>query len=1650
MKRIFLSFLILCSALSGFAQVGNEWIQFGQEYYKIPVAKDGIYKIPSSDLMAKGLPSSIDPKKLQLFHRGVEQAILVAGEEDGTFDNSDYIEFFGMKNDGTLDAELYLSPSLQPHKYYNIYNDTTSYFLTYGSVPGKRIALSAESSAGMTGETFHWDEKLLVLTNQYSTGVDFGSVQQTVFDVGEGWTGPQLLQNQTGSYVIDGITQRVTSGGNPVLEVEVVGRGPMPHVGEMLVNGRSISSISFTGFEHKTYIKTLEWTDIGSDGKLTVAIKVYGEVGQADRFSVSYIKLRYPQQYTMANSAQKVFVTSENATNSSYLKIQSFLTGTRLFDITVPSSVVQVATSINDGTLNAVVTSTSVERKILSVSTTITPKVSKINFRQINPQLHDFIIIAHPFLRQSAGGYSDPVTAYAEYRASPQGGEHDTLTVNIDQLYNQFSYGEQTPLAIFHFMKFLASIKLPQYLFIIGKGLDVNIPYYRKPASYPKFKDFVPTAGYPGSDAAFSAGLGGVPHVASVATGRLTAINSEEVAYYLTKVKETEARAYDDLRRKKILHLSGGTEEHEPALFRLLLEDFQRVAESFYLGANISAVAKQTLNNEVINVAEEVNKGLGMITFFGHSAPTTQDFDIGYVTDVVLGYNNVGKYPFILMNGCNAGSIFVNGSIFAENWVNTPNKGAIGLVAHSAYGLIPSLYNYSSIFYQVAFGDETFINKGVGVVQQEVAKRYLNTFGDSETNITQIQQMMLLGDPALRIFGAQKPDYEINESNVSIESGDGEPITASSKEIKLNIVVRNFGVVKNEEFRVEVLRKLNDNSIITYDSIYNPVLYTDTLTFIIKNTGANEAGNNSFTIKLDADELLDELNESNNATTLEYFIPLSGSKNLYPNDFAIINKKELALSLQFEGSSEQEREFLVEMDTVITFNSAFKKEFSIMGRAFANQDVELLTIDSLAYYWRTRLAHPADNESDDWDVSSFTYINDGAEGWAQVDFSQFFQNATVGLTKDTELKKLRFKESKIDVAIRTFASAANKPRDSVSIKVNGAEYNLAVENAGVNGCRINTINLVAFDRSSTQPYPGIFIKWYEINNLYGKRRLICGREPYIINSFTSTELVVGHQPDLIQYVDNVHLGDSVVLFNIGDAKFESWPVDARNKLGELGISVAQLSVLTNGEAVVIYGRKGAPPGTAQVYRIPSGQINPHKLEVTRSVTGGYTSGSMQSTLVGPARAWHTVTTRYSDVGATDQVSVDIEGIKYNGTIDILRTGITNNEDISTINPLDYPYIKLVFKSSDDIELTPVQLDKWLVTYEGAADGAIVYLGDKQQASLYEGERWIGKYGFVNISDKPFSDAPSDTPPETLIVTYKVVNPSQFKSSDHSFSIVPPQPGDTVKFTIDIGTVGMAGLNNVEVFVNPYTMVEQNFDNNVMVLNEQINVIADKVSPLLYVTVDDRYLQRDDFVSKNPDIKIGLWDNNRHLIKKDTVGLNILWTVPCDEDECTFKRINFSQVTWTPASDTSDFSINFKPGNLAEGKYVLRVEASDATGNLSGIKPYEISFQVKYENTVDLQAPFPNPFTNETNFRFVITGDGVPESYSIEVFELNGHLIKQIKQVNTGKFHIGTNTIRLSATDHNGFPLPKGVYLYKIGLTIDGKVVEKRGKLLLTQ
>ena len=75
---------------------------------KLFVKEEGWYQVSQPELVAAGLSSRVDPRYLQLFAEGREQAIRVIGGKDGRFGPRDAIEFYGVGLDTpSTDTRVY-------------------------------------------------------------------------------------------------------------------------------------------------------------------------------------------------------------------------------------------------------------------------------------------------------------------------------------------------------------------------------------------------------------------------------------------------------------------------------------------------------------------------------------------------------------------------------------------------------------------------------------------------------------------------------------------------------------------------------------------------------------------------------------------------------------------------------------------------------------------------------------------------------------------------------------------------------------------------------------------------------------------------------------------------------------------------------------------------------------------------------------------------------------------------------------------------------------------------------------------------------------------------------------------------------------------------------------------------------------------------------------------------------------------------------------------------------------------------------------------------------------------------------------------------------------------------------------------------------
>jgi hypothetical protein len=563
----FCSFFLSHLSLAQPIRFGNEWINPAQAYYKIPIAAPGRYRISATDLTRAGISlNSLNISEMQLIRRGREVPILVSAQANNPFTETDFIEFSGERNDGVLDSALYRPPARQPHPHYSLFSDTATYFLTWrlDGKPGLR-----EPIAPATKPVWVWADDLRLFTTDYPAG--------NIYPPGTTYANGAILS----SYDIgEGWTGPMFNAGlshNQVITLtNVVSTTDASPQIEVLLMGRGLGNHRADVLANGRLLGTLTWAD-NETARLTADL--------------------LPTDFSANNASLSLTLTVQNGAESAPISVS-------YWRVRYPQQ--PPATTL-----------------ILPV-----PALQKTVFQDFTGKSPKYIIITHPALQQAVGNSKNPVRDYAAYRASVAGRRFDTLTVAVPDLFDQFSFGERSPLAIRRFLDFILAkqpAKHPVFVFLIGQSRDPQ--GVRKNANAPLL-DLVPNAGWPGSDVLLVDGLADKTrnqtpeNVPAVAIGRLNASQPQQVLDYLEKIREHEAPDTANAWRRRVLHLSGGRSADELVRFRGYVDDFAAVAQKLPLSATVTTLGKQTddLVEVLPAVPDIVNRGVALLTMFGHSS----------------------------------------------------------------------------------------------------------------------------------------------------------------------------------------------------------------------------------------------------------------------------------------------------------------------------------------------------------------------------------------------------------------------------------------------------------------------------------------------------------------------------------------------------------------------------------------------------------------------------------------------------------------------------------------------------------------------------------------------------------------------------------------------------------------------------------------------------------------------------------------------------------------------------------------------------------------------------------------------------------------------------------------------------------------------
>ena len=196
--------MLFVFSVDGFSQSSSSVLSTGN-WYKFSIDTTGVFKIDNALLQKMGInTANLDPRNIKIYGNGgamlpqlnsdfrhddlVENAIFVSGEDDGVFNEEDFILFYGKGPHGWE-----LNPSLETANHQqNIYSDKSYYFLTISNSAGKRISSKPEVTDSATKTITRFDDFLF-----------YEKEQRNLFAIGTQWFGEDFSVNDTQNFTFE-------------------------------------------------------------------------------------------------------------------------------------------------------------------------------------------------------------------------------------------------------------------------------------------------------------------------------------------------------------------------------------------------------------------------------------------------------------------------------------------------------------------------------------------------------------------------------------------------------------------------------------------------------------------------------------------------------------------------------------------------------------------------------------------------------------------------------------------------------------------------------------------------------------------------------------------------------------------------------------------------------------------------------------------------------------------------------------------------------------------------------------------------------------------------------------------------------------------------------------------------------------------------------------------------------------------------------------------------------------------------------------------------------------------------------------------------------------------------------------------------------
>lgn len=697
----------------------TQWDIAAASGVKIKVKEDGIYRVAGADLLAAGL--NCRPDRLMLFEGGRQVAVLVEAASGNALSPDDCIIFYG-RGKRTIYSDV--------NTYWLIEGPERGMRMTSCSVAPRRVKEPGSLPAACFTDTARFEQDKVYWANPLPDGSDH-------------WFWSSMLAPQTQEFVFnlagvdsgDGSASlSVTLRGGTDFDVEC-----MDHVVNICLNGEFLKKVVFDGMEERREVITVPQSAL-RDGENVLRLEtpsiegVPANLVALNRFDLTYRRICRAQENALAFEAD----------SGTLCRIDGFTGGEiLLFDVTSPTQPVVLANAatFESGGLSLLFElykKNCGRRTIVAVAneSCLSPVAVERNEPSnlhSGSNLADYILVTHgDFARE------------AEILASHRDGQGlRTLVADIEDIYDEFSYGNSDARALKAFLKRVFESwqkPAPKYVLLLGDGTcdykdclglgDRNfVPAYLVETLY------MHTA----SDNYYAC-VSGDDNLPDLCIGRLPAASAAQAEVMVNKIIAYDESPSGEPWQTSALFVADNDDaiftEITDALAGLLTPDFQ-VEKAYLPELGLSLTREKTIAG--------LNAGSLITTYVGHGSVHIWAGEPIISSSDVTKLTNGGRLTFVVALDCfNGYFMYPYMECIAEEFLRNPDGGAVAY--WGATGL-------STPDRQKLLGVNLFdsvFQEGCRSLGEATTRAKLLLAGDSEfSNI--LETWVLFGDPATKL-----------------------------------------------------------------------------------------------------------------------------------------------------------------------------------------------------------------------------------------------------------------------------------------------------------------------------------------------------------------------------------------------------------------------------------------------------------------------------------------------------------------------------------------------------------------------------------------------------------------------------------------------------------------------------------------------------------------------------------------------------------------------------------------------------------------------------------------------------------------------------------------------------------------------------------